>query len=129
MGAFSQRALAVALACVCAACHDDSCLRGTCELPCKGVSFATEPACLDRGDRPLFVGRVADAAPQYLLAHGDATSNDVLMTNGIVTAVISALDAPNDLAPTGGNLIDFGPYGGSDDVALVYQLAGILPDD
>jgi hypothetical protein len=43
--------------------------------------------------------------------------------------VISAIDAPNDLAPTGGNLVDFGVPGGIDDITLTYQIAGILPDD
>jgi hypothetical protein len=124
-----MRATVFATAMLLAACRDDSCLRGTCELPCADVSFVTEPECLQRVDRPLFVGRVADAPAEYLLQRGNAAANDIVMTNGIVTAVIAAIDAPNDLAPTGGNVIDLGRYGGIDDVTLVYQLAGILPDD
>jgi hypothetical protein len=112
-----------------AACRDDSCLRGTCELPCGGVSFAAEPACLARADRPLYVGRVGDAPAEYRLARGNAAANDIVMTNGLVVAVISAIDAPNDLTPTGGNVIDLGPFGGVDDMTVVYQLSGILPDD
>jgi hypothetical protein len=122
-------ALAIVLVVGLAACRDDSCLRGTCELPCSGVSFATEPACLDRVNRPLYVGRVGDAPAEYRLARGNAADDDILMTNGLVTAVISALDAPNDLTPTGGNVIDLGPYGGVDDMTVVYQLSGILPED
>jgi hypothetical protein len=122
-------ALALASGVAVAACRDDSCLRGICELPCADVSFATEPACLVRVDRPLYVGRVGDAPPEYMLARGNAAANDIVMTNGLVTAVISAIDAPNDLTPTGGNVIDLGPYGGVDDMTVVYQLSGILPDD
>jgi hypothetical protein len=127
----AARALALVFSLVAAlgACRDDSCLRGTCELPCSEVSFVTEPACLERVIRPLYVGRVGDAPAEYMLARGNAAANDILMTNGLVTAVISAIDAPNDLTPTGGNVIDLGPYGGVDDMAVVYQLSGILPDD
>ena len=35
----------------------------------------------------------------------------------------------NETGPTGGNLIDYGPAGGTDDLNIIYQLAGILPDD
>jgi len=111
------------------ACRDDSCLEGHCERPCEDVTYTASALCQLRVDRPLYVGLVRDAPPEYLLARGGAAASDVVMTNGIVTAVVSGIDAPNDLAPTGGNLIDFGPYGGSDDLGIMYQLAGILPDD
>jgi hypothetical protein len=122
-------ALGVAFVTALGACRDDSCLRGTCELPCGEVSFAAEPACLQRVDRPLYVGRVGDAPREYMLERGNAAADDIVMTNGLVTAVISAIDAPNDLTPTGGNVIDLGPYGGVDDMTVVYQLSGILPED
>lgn len=63
------------------------------------------------------------------LAAGDGVPGDIVMSNGTVTTVISQLDAPLDLAPTGGNLIDLGRVAGSDDLLQVYQLAGILPED
>lgn len=129
MGVTARAACVAALVAALLGCRDDSCLRGTCELPCADVSFVAEPTCLARVDLPLYVGRVAGAPAEYRLARGNAADSDILMTNGLVTAVISAVDAPNDLAPTGGNLIDLGPYGGTDDMTLVYQLAGILPDD
>ena len=113
---------ALVLASVLAACHHDTCLDGTCGLPCADLAFTCQPA-------PLYVGRAGDAPPAYRLVHGNAGDDDTLISNGLVTAVISAIDAPNDLAPTGGNLIDFGPAGGTDDLTIVYQLAGILPDD
>lgn len=112
--------LALALALV--GCRDDSCLRGTCGLPCEDISFACTP-------QALYVGPVADAPAAYRLRLGDAALGDILISNGVVTGVISSLDAPNGLAPTGGNLIDFGPAGGEDDVTVYYQLSGILPDD
>jgi hypothetical protein len=110
------------------ACRDDSCLRGTCATPCAEVSFVAAGTC-SAGDGPLYVGPLAGAPAGARLVHGHAATGDIVMTNGVVTAVISAIDAPNDLAPTGGNLIDLGSYGGLDDITLVYQLAGILPDD
>lgn len=125
MGAMSGRQLGaslLALTSALAACHDDSCLRGACSTPCAGLAFTCTP-------RPLYVGRVADAPVAYRLRLGAGADDDTLISNGIVTAVISAVDAPNDLAPTGGNLIDLGAAGGVDDVTITYQLSGILPDD
>jgi hypothetical protein len=105
-----------------AACHDESCLTGTCELPCPRVSFGCS-------EQPLYIGPVSGAPAAYRLTGGNAGDEDLLISNGIVTAVIAKLDAPLDLAPTGGTLIDFGVAGGLDDVTVVYQLAGILPED
>lgn len=117
-----HRGIVLALAIVLAGCRDDSCLRGTCGLPCPDLAFACAP-------QAMYVGPVADAPPAYRLRLGDAALGDILISNGVVTGVISALDAPNGLAPTGGNLIDFGVPGGVDDLTVVYQLSGILPDD
>ena len=105
--------------------RDETCLRGTCPAPCAAVAFQCDPQ--DGG--PLYVGRVFDAPGPYLLARGQGAHDDTLISNGLVTAVISQIAAPNDLAPTGGNLIDFGPAGAADDLTIVYQLSGILPDD
>ncbi len=113
----------VVIAVTAGACHEDSCLQGTCNQPCAGIAFECAPAS------PLYIGRVVDAPMEYRLARASGAYNDTLISNGVVSATISALDAQFDLAPTGGNIIDFGPVGGSDDINLVYQLSGILPDD
>jgi hypothetical protein len=103
-------------------CRDKSCIDGACPLPCFEVVEDCE-------GRVLYAGRLADAPANVRLLYGNGGANDILISNGRVTAVFSALDAPTDLAPTGGNLIDFGPSGGIDDMTLTYQIAGILPDD
>src|SRR6476659_157878 len=104
-------------------CRDKSCIDGNCRLPCSAIALTCT-------EQPVFfVGNVGDAPANLQLREGNAGAHDTLISNGRVTAVISALDAPNDLAPTGGNLIDFGVAGGLDDVTLTYQIAGTLPDD
>ncbi len=105
-------------------CSRKSCLRGECEAAsaCDQVTFECEPG-------ELYVGRVADADAAVRLVRGEGADDDTLLTNGVVTVVLDAIDAPHDLAPTGGNVIDLGPAGGADDVNIVYQIAGILPDD
>ena len=119
----SARALGVlALTVTALGCHEDSCLRGACTVPCADLRFTCAA-------QPLYVGRVADAPAAYRLELGQGGDDDTLISNGIVTAVISALDAPNDLAPTGGTIVDFGAAGGVDDITIIYQLAGILPED
>ncbi len=105
-----------------AACHEDSCLEGTCPRPCAALAFTCAA-------QPLYAGPVANAPASYRLARGAGAGADTLISNGIVTAVIADPAGQLDLAPTGGTLIDLGPAGGLDDVTLVYQLAGILPDD
>ncbi len=77
----------------------------------------------------VYLGTVADAPGGLGLEGAQAAQGDLVLRNGKVTAVLDALDAPHDLAPTGGNLLDFGPTGGRDELPLLYQLAGILPDD
>ncbi|MBA3395731.1 MAG: PHP domain-containing protein [Deltaproteobacteria bacterium] len=121
------RAITLAvLACALAGCSSkQSCLEGTCPAPCADLAFVCEP----RDTGPLYLGRAADAPLPLLLTYGHAADADILISNGIVTAVISTIDAPNDLAPTGGVIIDYGPAGGADDLTVIYQLAGILPDD
>lgn len=104
-------------------CRDKSCLDGKCPLPCAAITLTC-------AEQPVFfVGDAVDAPLDLQLREGNAGARDTLISNGRITAVISAIDAPNDLAPTGGNLIDFGLAGGVDDVTLTYQIAGILPDD
>src|SRR5262249_32983337 len=115
-------AIAVAAAVVATACKHESCLDGQCPTPCAKLAFTCEA-------KPLYAGRAADAPPAYRLVHGAAADDDTLISNGIVTAVISAPGHDNDLAQTGGNIIDYGPAGGADELTIPYQLAGILPDD
>jgi hypothetical protein len=61
--------------------------------------------------------------------HAQGVGDDLILDNGLVTAIIDALDTPHLLAPTGGNLLDFAPVGRDDELNQVYQVAGILPDD
>lgn len=120
MGVTARIALAAVLL---AGCRDDSCIDGACKLPCETIEFSC-------ADQPVFyAGLVGDAPPALRLANGQGADTDILISNGRVSAVISALDAPFDLAPTGGNLLDLGVTGGVDDTNLTYQIAGILPDD
>ncbi|MBK7197784.1 MAG: PHP domain-containing protein [Myxococcales bacterium] len=117
-------AVVATLALIDAGCGRDSCLGGDCEAttPCGALAF--------RCAAPrLYVGGVAAAPGELGLARGQGAADDVLLSNGVVTAVISAVGAPTDLAPTGGVLIDLGPSGGADDLTILYQLAGLLPDD
>ncbi|HTM21515.1 MAG TPA: hypothetical protein VL172_13435, partial [Kofleriaceae bacterium] len=119
-----RSALMAAIAAL-AGCRNPDCLDGgaCAEAPiCDQVEFS----CTDFA---LYVGRAGDAPGGAALARGQATADDIVLRNGRVTAVLDALDQPHDLAPTGGNLIDLGPTGGGDDVNVIYQLAGILPDD
>ncbi|HEY5950321.1 MAG TPA: CehA/McbA family metallohydrolase [Kofleriaceae bacterium] len=76
-----------------------------------------------------YIGKLADAPAELRVRYGNGADDDILISNGRITAVFSALGSPTDLAPTGGNLIDFGIAGGVDDMTLTYQIAGILPDD
>jgi hypothetical protein len=71
-----------------------------------------------------------DAAPAELRLEGAlGLGSDYLLSNGVITVVMDHLDAPRDLAPTGGTIIDMGPVGGRDEVNQIYHLAGILPED
>jgi hypothetical protein len=119
---------ALALGFASAGCGRESCLGGDCEAttPCDRLGEVADCAA-----PTLFVGDLA-AAPRPGRCRGAqrrARPGDVVLSNGVVTAVVSAIAAPTDLAPTGGNLIDLGPVGGADDLTIVYQLAGLLPDD
>ncbi|MBZ0237584.1 MAG: hypothetical protein K8M05_35025, partial [Deltaproteobacteria bacterium] len=106
------------------ACSRKSCLGGDCEAtrPCDGLTFTCEA-------QALFVGAHAELPAAMRLELADGSTRAVALSNGVVTAVINELDAPIDLAPTGGTLVDFGPAGGRDDMTISYQLAGILPED
>jgi hypothetical protein len=118
-------AIGVSAAALLSGCARKSCLRGDCEEvgACRRLEFTCDPP------GALYAGRVGDADVALRLTRGQGADDDLLLSNGLVTVVIGAIDAPQDLAPTGGNLIDLGPVGGADDLNIVYQIAGILPDD
>jgi hypothetical protein len=123
VGSIGRIALAAAIALGASACRDKSCIDGECPVPCAAIQLTCS-------EQPVFYQGTLGAAPANLmLVGGNAGANDIMISNGRVTAVISAVDTPNDLAPTGGNLVDFGVPAGVDDVTLTYQIAGILPDD
>jgi hypothetical protein len=106
-----------------AGCADDACLRGACPTPCAELAFACD------GEPTATVGRLGDRPDGVGLVHAQGGDDDIVLDNGVVTAVIAALDAPQDLATSGGFVVDFGPTGGTDDLTILYQLAGILPED
>jgi hypothetical protein len=108
-----------------AGCGDKTCIDGECPTPCAKLVRTCEPEDV----LPLFIGDVQDTPAEYTLRLGSGAADDVVISNGVVTAVIGSLRHDLDLAPTGGILLDFGPTGGVDDVTNLYQLAGILPED
>lgn len=81
----------------------------------------------------------ANAPHAHRLAPGDpiprgldalASPGDVVLDNGVVTAVIDAIDHPHYVAPTGGNLLDLVSASGDDDALTnVFQAVGLLPGD
>jgi hypothetical protein len=75
------------------------------------------------------VGKVSALPGGLDLRDAEGTGIDYVLQNGSVTVVIDALAEPHGLAPTGGNIIDMGGRGGADDLNLIYQIAGVLPDD
>ena len=121
---FVAVAFAVGVAASGSGCGKESCLRGDCEAvrACRALDFPCDPG-------GFYAGPVGDAPAALRLAHGQGAIDDLLLSNGVVTVVIDAIDEPHGLAPTGGNVIDLGPAGGADDLNLVYQIAGVLPDD
>jgi hypothetical protein len=59
-----------------------------------------------------------------------ASPGDVVLDNGVVTAVIDAIDHPHYVAPSGGNLLDLVTASGDDDALThVFQAVGLLPSD
>jgi hypothetical protein len=110
-------------------CKKEGCLAGdeaTCRVPtpCPKLAF---PSCAV-GAVEVRVLRPGDAiagGPNALGAPGD-----LLLGNDRVVAVIDALDNPNYLATSGGNLLDLGTRGGDDDnLNQILEGVGILPGD
>tara|TARA_R110002073_G_scaffold332410_4_gene518381 strand:- start:4021 stop:6957 length:2937 start_codon:yes stop_codon:yes gene_type:complete len=111
-----------------AACGQDdtTCLGGPqrCERApmCNGLRFS----CSGGG---LFIGKLSQLPGGLDLEGAEGTGDDFVLQNDSITVVFDALGEPHDLAPTGGNIIDMGSRGGKDDIVLIYQISGILPDD
>lgn len=106
--------------------REDTCLGGaqSCEdAPmCDRLKFS----CTGGG---LYVGKLSELPGGLDLVDAEGTGDDFVLQNDSVTVVIDALGEPHDLAPTGGNIIDMGGRGGNDDLVVLYQIAGILPED
>lgn len=124
--------LAVAAVVHLASCTPDTCLAG--DGPCEEVGACRALNGVFSCQTPrLSIGRVADLGIDLEGAQG--VGGDIVMTNGVVTAVINQLDSGGEiapgrgLAPTGGSIIDLGPAGGGDDIDYMHQLSGVLPDD
>ncbi len=123
----STFALGLALGSV--GCSSESCLAGDegciVTAPCQSLTFECdnsgelEARLVVSGDTAVPGGMDALAAP-----------GDILLTNGLVSAVIDALEHPHYLAPSGGSIIDLGtPGGGNDSMRSVFHATGLLPED
>src|SRR3970040_888278 len=100
-----------------AGCRAPDCLEGgACEetAPCAALALTCDAPS-------LWIGQVEDALGGVRLARAEATAGDLLLRNDRVTLVLDALAEPHDLAPTGGNVIDFGPNDGGAAGHLVSQ--------
>lgn len=99
---------------------------GACVPPsaCRALAFSCGAPALD-----LHTITRADERPPGLNAL--ASVGDVVLSNGLVTAVIDAIEAPHYLAPSGGSLVDLVVTDGAtgDDMNQMLQVAGILPED
>jgi hypothetical protein len=113
------------------ACRDEGCLRDNdpeCVVPtpCEGLAF---PTC----EAPAPIVRVIGAGGDPLAPTGPnalAAEGDVLLSNGLITAVIDAIDHPHYVAPTGGNLVDLtGSPDRVDSLRQAMTVIGLLPED
>jgi hypothetical protein len=113
-------------------CTPNTCLAG--DTACNNVGACRSINGTFSCDAPqLAAGDVAELGID--LADAEGVPGDLLLTNGVITAVIAAVDPTGEtnsgrgLAPGGGVLIDLGPSGGDDDLNYITQLAGVLPED
>jgi hypothetical protein len=120
--------LAVALA---AGCRREGCVGGddgTCVPPsaCPTVQFACSGATGSVRVTKLEVPFSRLSGPKAM-----AAKDDILLENDLVSVVIDAPDHAQNLAPSGGSIIDFAPagMGTGDQVNGIYQTAGLLPRD
>ncbi|MBW2465087.1 MAG: PHP domain-containing protein, partial [Deltaproteobacteria bacterium] len=95
----------------------------TVSTPCEALAFTCpSPTAtvftLGVGD-PVVGGVDALAAP-----------GDVVLSNGVISAVIDALDHPHYVAPTGGQLLDLvSASGDNDSLTHLFHAVGLLPGD
>ncbi len=100
---------------------DEGCTVAT---PCARLTFE----CASPNAPRVAVLRPGDPIPGGLDAL--ASPGDVILQNGVVTAVIDAIDHPHYVAPTGGNLLDLVSASGDDDsLTHLFQAVGLLPGD
>ena len=92
--------------------------------PCTALSYE----CTDQS---LAIQTLVSADLRPPGPNAQASTGDVLLSNGRVSVVIDALSSPRHLAPTGGTVIDFISHDGPSEDVLnqVVQAAGILPHD
>lgn len=103
---------------------------GTC-TPAPACAKLVFPACADPRVGVEILGSAAARTPGP-----DAleTTGDVVLTNDRLRLVLDALDAPHQLAPTGGNILDLVPTANGvamaeDALNVMFTAVGILPRD
>lgn len=100
---------------------DEGC---TISTPCAAVRFECTSPNAPR------VARIEEGDPLPRGIDALASVGDVVLQNGVVTAVIDALDHPHYVAPTGGHLLDLTSASGDDDsLTHVFHAVGLLPGD
>lgn len=104
----------------------ETCLSGPAGCERADVCEKLESSCTAPS---FFVGQLSDLPGGLDLEGAEGTAGDWVLQNDTITVIVDALDEPHSLAPTGGNILDMGARGGGDDINLIYQLAGVLPED
>jgi hypothetical protein len=124
-------AVATVVVALAASCRRDGCVGGddgTCVPPsaCPAVRFTCTGATGSVRVTKLDDGFSRLPGPKSMAAKGD-----ILLENDLVSVVIDAPDHPQNLAPSGGSILDFAPIGmgTGDQVNGIYQAAGLLPRD
>lgn len=118
----------LALACtLLASCGERSCLEAsapcTIASPCPRLEVTCESPVAP-SVRRLREGEEVSRGLAALAASGD-----VVIENGVIVAVIDALEHPHYVAPTGGNLLDLSTLAGDDSLSHVFSAVGLLPGD
>ncbi|MGE0786647.1 MAG: CehA/McbA family metallohydrolase [Sandaracinaceae bacterium] len=134
----ARRGLLVVCVVLVGAC-DPACIDGDegCALPSPCQAMPT-PTC-GMNDARVFTLTSTDMLPGNVGVGRDllASPGDVVLDNGVVTAVIDALDHPHYVAPTGGMLLDLSTnvetgrdaVPGPDSLSHMFQAVGLLPED
>jgi hypothetical protein len=103
----------------CLGTDDPTCVPPT---PCAALAYTCEGGFA----RQRRVAGLVDRPPGIRAL---AAKGDWLLENDRLVAVVDAIDHPNHLAATGGNLLDLAPRGGEDELNQAYAVTGILPRD